>query len=75
MQIMKTMVEFFSVESSVYHSLSSLSGSTLCAIRRCRSLALCSLFETKSNPVCGCLLQIWLDHTALPCWLSINPGP
>ena len=55
--------------------LSSHSGSTPGDVRWCPSLALCSLSETASIPVCGCLLYIWLVPTGLPCQLSISPGP
>ena len=42
-----------------YIPLYSLSGSIHGNVRWCPSLALVSLFETTSNPVCECLLQIW----------------
>ena len=82
----KAVVEFISIESSVYHFSfcllflnPALGMSDGVLVRWCPSqmVALGNLLETTSDrsTVCGYLLQIWLVPTVLPCQLSISPGP
>ena len=53
------------------------SGFTPGDIRCCFILVLRSLFKAAGDPyiVCSCLLQIWLDPTIMPRWLSLCLRP